>query len=106
LLHATADITGKLPKLDFLRAVSALIVILYHFGFVAVPGGFGVLIFFVLSGFLITHLLLRENERYQTISRKNFYLRRSPIRRISTSSSFYRPWSQDSPDGSLPSNAS
>ncbi|MDP9039166.1 MAG: acyltransferase [Acidobacteriota bacterium] len=69
--------TGRLPKLDFLRAFSAGVVIAYHYGFEAVPAGFGVLTFFVISGFLITFLLLKENERTGTVSLKDFYIRRS-----------------------------
>lgn len=42
-----------------------------------VPGGFGVTIFFVLSGYLITTLLRQEYVRYQDISFKGFYLRRA-----------------------------
>jgi peptidoglycan/LPS O-acetylase OafA/YrhL len=68
---------GRLPKLDFLRAVSAGIVIAYHYGFEAVPAGFGVLTFFVISGFLITFLLIKESARTGTISLKDFYIRRS-----------------------------
>jgi peptidoglycan/LPS O-acetylase OafA/YrhL len=42
-----------------------------------INGGTGVLVFFVLSGFLITWLLLKEEERFGTISLKLFYLRRT-----------------------------
>jgi peptidoglycan/LPS O-acetylase OafA/YrhL len=69
--------TQRLPKLDFLRAVSAGIVIAYHYGFETIPAGFGVMTFFVISGFLITHLLLRENARTGTIALRDFYIRRS-----------------------------
>jgi peptidoglycan/LPS O-acetylase OafA/YrhL len=44
--------------------------------FVTFGGYFGVIFFFVLSGFLITYLLLQEKERSQTIAIKNFYIRR------------------------------
>lgn len=67
----------KLPKLDGLRAISALIVVLYHFGFNQVPAGFGVMTFFVISGFLITWLLLKENDRTGGVSLLGFYRRRS-----------------------------
>ncbi len=67
----------KLPKIDFLRAVSAGIVVLYHYGVPGIPASFGVLTFFVISGFLITHLLLREQERTGNISLGRFYIRRS-----------------------------
>jgi len=49
---------------------------LYHLGFQAVPGGYGVLAFFVLSGFLITWVLLKEQERFGTFSLRLFYFRR------------------------------
>ena len=68
---------SKIPKLDFLRAVSALIVMLYHFGFTVVAAGMGVIIFFVISGFLITWLLLDEYEKTSHISLGHFYFRRS-----------------------------
>ena len=67
--------TGHLPGLDGLRAVAVFLVILYHAGFGA-PGGLGVLMFFVISGFLITWLLLKEYERRGTVSLHQFYWRR------------------------------
>jgi|UPI00047A7339 peptidoglycan/LPS O-acetylase OafA/YrhL len=68
---------SRIPRLDFLRAVSAGIVVMYHSGYETIPAGFGVLTFFVISGFLITHLLIREKESTGTISFRNFYVRRS-----------------------------
>jgi peptidoglycan/LPS O-acetylase OafA/YrhL len=65
-----------LPALDAIRAVSVFLVILSHFG-IAGMGSLGVNAFFVLSGFLITHLLLKEHESSGAISRRDFYLRRS-----------------------------
>ena len=67
----------KIPKLDALRAVSALIVVLYHFGFAFFPAGAGVMIFFVISGFLITWLLLEEYDKTSRISLGSFYFRRT-----------------------------
>src|ERR1700754_4613826 len=64
-----------LPTLDGLRAVAVLLVILDHAGLPA-PGGLGVLMFFVLSGFLITWLLLREDACTGTVSISDFYFRR------------------------------
>lgn len=63
-------------SLDGLRGVACLMVIAHHFR-LPVPGGFlGVDIFFVLSGFLITALLLQEWDRCGGINLKHFYLRR------------------------------
>src|SRR5437868_9569428 len=68
---------SQLAGLDGLRAIAALLVVVFHFGIPFVSGGAGVLMFFVLSGFLITWLLLRENDETGTISLRNFYVRRS-----------------------------
>lgn len=68
---------SKIPGLDGLRAIAAWSVVLYHVG---APFGFGsqaVEFFFVLSGFLITWLLLKEEERHGRISLTGFYMRRS-----------------------------
>lgn len=56
-----------------------LLVIVYHggFGLRYVPGGYGVTLFFVLSGFLITWLLLKEHAKTGTVSLRGFYLRRT-----------------------------
>ena len=66
-----------IPSLDGLRAVSFGIVFLAHSGVEAVPGGFGVTVFFFLSGYLITTLLRLEVEKKNSISIKKFYLRRA-----------------------------
>jgi peptidoglycan/LPS O-acetylase OafA/YrhL len=64
--------------LDGLRAIAVGYVILFHYWTGYMPGGFvGVDVFFVLSGFLITGLLLRELDRTDTINFKAFYLRRA-----------------------------
>lgn len=68
---------SHIPALDGLRAVAVFLVIVAHFGFERVPGAHGVMIFFVLSGFLITWLLLKEHDRYGTISLAAFYKRRT-----------------------------
>jgi len=68
---------GHLPALDGLRMVAVLLVVLYHFGFQSIPGGHGVLTFFVISGFLITWLLLKEADTYGAVSLRLFYIRRT-----------------------------
>ena len=53
--------TGKIASLNGLRAVSILIVFLSHAGLEKIiPGGLGVTVFFFISGYLITTLMLRE----------------------------------------------
>ncbi len=69
------------PDIEGLRAVAVLLILLYHAGIPAIPGGYiGVDVFFVISGFLITGLLLRELEDSGTINRGRFYARR--VRRL------------------------
>ena len=66
-----------IPSLDGIRAISVFIVFLSHAGLGhIIPGGFGVTVFFLLSGFLITTLLRMEFSRHQRISLGDFYLRR------------------------------
>ena len=69
--------SSVIPKLNGLRALSAFIVVAYHYGFEYVPTGFGVLSFFVMSGFLITWLLLQERDRTGAVSLRAFYARRA-----------------------------
>ena len=67
----------SIPSLDGIRAISVLLVVVAHSGFEAlVPGGLGVTIFFVLSGYLISTLMLAEYERTGGINILNFYARR------------------------------
>ncbi len=92
--YSTLDITTvalfvvtmqRIPSLDGLRAISITLVILSHLVkwkhiSVQLLGGYGALgvhVFFVLSGYLITKLLLREYERSSTISLREFYIRRA-----------------------------
>src|SRR6266568_3863839 len=67
---------SRLPALDGLRAVAVGVVMVYHFGINAVPGDLGVSAFFVLSGFLITWLLLKEHGTTGDVSLRQFYTRR------------------------------
>lgn len=71
-------ISGYIPSLDGLRGIAIVLVVLYHVRVQPFDrGGFiGVDIFFVLSGFLITTLLLREFQAHGRINYKNFYIRR------------------------------
>lgn len=66
-----------IPSLDGLRAVSILIVFISHAELAGVPGGFGVTVFFFLSGYLITTLLRREFAATETIDLREFYWRRA-----------------------------
>ncbi len=75
-LNSAKPRQGYIPALNGLRAVAVLLVILDHYGLHFLPGPMGVTIFFVLSGFLITHLLIKENLRYGSVSLKRFYVRR------------------------------
>jgi peptidoglycan/LPS O-acetylase OafA/YrhL len=67
-----------LPALDGLRALAVIAVIAYHADLSWAPGGFlGVELFFVVSGFLITSLLLAEVEARGTIHLRDFWMRRA-----------------------------
>ena len=92
-------IERQLPGLDGLRMVAVSLVVIYHAnhrdGFatgtwlstIVENGWFGVAIFFVLSGFLITHLLIREEARAGGVGLRNYFLRR--IIRIVPPAYFY-----------------
>jgi len=65
------------PDVEGLRAVAVLLVVLYHAEFPGITGGFvGVDVFFVISGFVITGLLLRERASTDSTSLLSFYARR------------------------------
>ncbi|MEX1168652.1 MAG: acyltransferase family protein [Chloroflexota bacterium] len=76
-----AEKDGFRPDIEGLRAVAVSLVLLYHAAVPGFGGGYvGVDVFFVLSGFLISGLLLRELETSGTISLSSFYARR--LRRL------------------------
>ena len=78
--HATRSATGKerVVALDGLRALGLLLIMGFHFGASGMRGGFvGVDIFYVLSGYLITGLLLGEWARAARIKLGAFWLRRA-----------------------------
>ena len=77
------------PNLNGVRAIAAFMVIIFHIelikcefgiknflGYTHLGGDLGVILFFVLSGFLITYLLMEEEKLTNKISLKNFYIRR------------------------------
>lgn len=71
------NISGYIPGLDGLRAISIILVILSHSGFGnIIPGGLGVTIFFFISGYLITNLIISEIQRTNTINIWAFCARR------------------------------
>ena len=79
--RTSARESGYRPALDGLRAVAVGSVVAYHFGWRALPGGFlGVDVFFVLSGYLITSILLAEHAGTGALSMSRFYSRR--LRRL------------------------
>ena len=72
------SLLGYLPALDGVRALAVISVIVYHANKKWLGGGFlGVEVFFVISGFLITSLLIAESEQHGTVDLKSFWLRRA-----------------------------
>jgi peptidoglycan/LPS O-acetylase OafA/YrhL len=80
------DTRNRIPSLDGLRAISIACVLLAHLSgtrnffrsyVFELYGNFGVRVFFVISGYLITSLLLKEHARIGSISLRELYLRRA-----------------------------
>ena len=70
--------TKYLPSIDSLRAIAVIAVIIYHIDVNYLPGGFlGVDLFFVLSGYLISSLIIKEYKSTGTVNLYNFYVRRA-----------------------------
>ena len=70
-----------IPAIDGLRAIAVMAVLFYHLGFQWIPGGFlGVDLFFVISGYVITRLLLDSIERSGGLDLRAFYFAR--VRRL------------------------
>ena len=70
-----------IPAIDGLRAVAVIAVMLYHLGIEWIPGGFlGVDLFFVISGYVITRLLLDSIQQRGGLDLRDFYMAR--IRRL------------------------
>ncbi|HEY6635318.1 MAG TPA: acyltransferase [Acidimicrobiia bacterium] len=77
-LGKSIEAGGRRPLLDGLRGVAILLVVASHVGLLPSEGGsVGVTVFFVLSGFLITDLLIREQAGTGTIGLGRFYFRRA-----------------------------
>jgi peptidoglycan/LPS O-acetylase OafA/YrhL len=92
-----------IPAIDGLRAVAVAAVIFYHLGFTWIPGGFlGVDLFFVISGYVITRLLLDSIERSGGLDLRGFYKARArrllpPMIFMIVLTGFYISiWAQDS----------
>jgi peptidoglycan/LPS O-acetylase OafA/YrhL len=70
-----------IPAIDGLRAIAVIAVVLYHLGISWIPGGFlGVDLFFVISGYVITRLLLDSIQERGGLDLRDFYMAR--IRRL------------------------
>lgn len=75
---ARASAHARFSGLDGLRAIAVILVLIYHFFPTVLPGGFlGVDVFFIISGFLITSLLLRERQRNGHVNLVDFWRRRA-----------------------------
>ncbi|MEN3123097.1 acyltransferase family protein [Janibacter sp. LM] len=69
---------GHRPPLDGLRGISVIAIVLFHAEVAWVHGGYwAVNVFFIVSGYLITGLLLKEHDRWGTVDLVTFYVRRA-----------------------------
>lgn len=68
---------GYVPALDGLRAMAVWLVVLYHIGIPGIPGAYGVELFFVLSGYLITSILWHDEVASGTLDYRRFLRRRA-----------------------------
>jgi peptidoglycan/LPS O-acetylase OafA/YrhL len=67
-----------IPAIDGLRAIAVLAVMFYHLGFSWIPGGFlGVDLFFVISGYVITRLILDSIAQSGGLDLRKFYIARA-----------------------------
>src|SRR5215467_7836501 len=79
--------SGFRPEIEGMRGIAVLLVVLFHCGVAYFGGGFvGVDVFFALSGYLITGLILNEIARNGSLSYRNFYARRA--RRLLSAAGF------------------
>ena len=77
MMGSVGPAPARYEHLDALRALAVMLVVVAHAGVGhIVPGGSGVTIFFVISGFIITHLVLREFDKSTGFSARGFYYRR------------------------------
>ncbi len=78
LNSAPLNSASRFAHIDALRAFAVLLVVVAHAGLGhLIPGGSGVTIFFAISGFIITFLLLRERDKTGGFSARGFYRRRA-----------------------------
>jgi peptidoglycan/LPS O-acetylase OafA/YrhL len=76
--HRSKPVAARVPGLDGIRALAVLAVLAFHEQFAAFPGGFlGVDVFFVLSGYLITDLLVAQWNRRGRLDLRGFWTRRA-----------------------------